>query len=116
MMQIAVKYNLNLANDGYWRLQAWVSECGDDDDPNVFVHQLLPVLSNKPDESNVIFVDIANRADMEEYPIDTPADKLSFFRKRHMDVSLQDSSEMQGAIRRIENDLRLLTNTYEDVV
>jgi hypothetical protein len=111
-MQVEVKYNLSMTSEGYWRFQAWVSQCGDDDDPNIFVHQLLPVLSNK-DESNVIFVDIASRHDMEEYPADTPANGLSFFRKRFMDISVQDSLEMQGAVNLIERDIKLLTDTYE---
>ena len=112
-MQITVKYNLNMASDGYRRLQAWVAECGDDDDPNVFVHQALPPLSNKPDAATSIFVDIANRADMEEYPSDAPEGSLSFFRRRFMDVSLRDSLEMQSAVRLIERNLRLLSDTYE---
>jgi len=111
-MDITVKYNLNMDTDGYWRMQAWVSQCGDNDDPNVFVHQMLPDIPSK-EGSESIFVDIANRADMEEYPVDAPADGLSFFRKRFMDISVQDSLEMQSAVSLIERDLRLLANTYE---
>jgi len=112
-VQIEVKYNLLLIPDGYWRFQAWVSQCGDADDPNIFVHQLLPALPNKLGDTTSIFVDIASRSDMEEYPVDNPAGKLSFFRKSSMDISMQDSLELQSAIRLIEKDIRLLTDTYE---
>lgn len=115
-MQVDVKYNLFMTPEGYWRFQAWVAQCGDDDDPNIFVHQRLPVLPHKPDDTNVIFVDIASRHDMEEYPVDAPAGDLSFFRKKFMDISLRDSLELQGAVKRIETDIRLLTETYEVIV
>lgn len=111
-MEVEVKYNLILADDGYWRLQAWVSKCSDGHDPNIFVHQRLPEVSNKPNDSREIFVDIANRADMEEYPAGAPSGDLSFFRKRFMDISLRDSTEMQSAVKLIERDIRLLTETY----
>lgn len=113
-MDIEVKYNLFMTQDGYWRLQAWVSRCGDSDDPNVFVFQRLPDLPNK-DDSNEIFVDIAGRSDMEEYPVDAPSDGLSFFRRRYMDVSISDSSEMQSAVRLIERDIRKLSESYEAI-
>jgi len=112
-MQIEVKYNLTLEADGYWRFQAWTSQCGDDDDPNIFVYQHLPEVSNKPDQLTDIFVDMASRHDMEEYPADAPAGDLSFYRKSSMDVSLQDSLEMQGAIGRITQEIQNLVNTYE---
>jgi hypothetical protein len=111
-VEITVKYNLTLQPDGYWRLQVWVSECGDNDDPNIFVYQLLPDIPHK-DAGEEIFVDIASRHDMEEYPVDTPANGLSFFRRSYMDISVQDPIEMQTALTNIEKDIELLTKTYE---
>lgn len=111
-MEIEVKYNLSMTAEGYWRLQAWVSECGDNDDPNIFVYQLLPNIPHGIDGED-IFVDVASRHDMEEYPVGAPANGLSFFRKSSMDISVQDSIEMRNAVQLIEQDIRLLTETYE---
>ena len=114
-MDLEVKYNLFMAPDGYWRLQAWVSRCGDDDDPNVFVYQALPPVSDSPDAPSSIFVDVANRLDMEEYPADNPREPLSFYRKKSMDVSLTDSSEMMHAVSLIEKNLESLARAYGKV-
>lgn len=112
-MLIEVKYNLFMMPDGYWRFQSWVSQCGDNDDPNIFVHQRLPRISNNDTQLEDIFVDIANRAEMDEFPPDAPEGNISFFRKKFMDISLRDSTEMQSAVALIERDIKLLTETYE---
>lgn len=100
-----------MEDDGYWRLQMWVARCEDDDDPAVFVHQRLINIPHKGGSD--IFVDIASRSDMEEYAVDNPAEGMSFFRKKHADISLKDSEEMQKALQGVIDDLGKLVETYE---
>lgn len=111
-MLITVKYNLNMTPEGLWRFQAWISECGDDDDPNIFVHQLQPDIPEAP-SGRTRFADIAGRSDMEEYPVDAPSGGLSFFRKSSMDISLEDSEEMWRSLHDIINEIDKLVRTYE---
>ena len=110
-MKLKILYNLSMESDGYWRFQAWTSVCGDDDDPNVFVHQRIP----EAPHSNVAerFVDIASVHDMAEYPPDAPVGDMLYFRKKSADIKIRDSSALQAALKSIPESLSRLVADKE---
>lgn len=109
-MKLRVKYNLNMEPDGYWRFQAWVDEC-DQDDASVFVYQKKPIQPSKPEIPE--FTDIASRHDMAEYPEDSPEGNITFYRTKSMDIKMRDSLELQNAIGNITKALDRLVASYE---
>ena len=113
-MQIRVKYNLSMTPEGKWKLQAWVSDCGDDDDPNIFVYQAVPAVPAALDPP-VLFAGVAGRAEMEEYPRNTPEGTLAFYRVSSMNITLESSIEMHRALASMTRDVELLVRSYEKV-
>lgn len=86
--KIVLKHNLTLQPDGKWRLQIWVSDT-DYVTENIFVYQRKPDMPYES-SSRDVFVNIAQPADLAEYPADEPNDTFPFFRKSYMDVVIED--------------------------
>ena len=111
--KLTLNYNLTLQLDGKWRLQVWTSET-ENMTPSIFVYQRKP---NMPyDESTRdIFVNIAQPADITEYPVDDPNDTFPFFRKACMDITIEDSKLVQDTMDNIGQDAEDLCKALDRI-
>jgi len=101
--RLTVRYNIILQDDGNWRFQAWVSET-DYVSSKIFVYQHLPDMPYE-ESSRDVFVNIAQPADLAEYPEDSVGNVFPFFRKSYIDLTFEDPEMMKETIAKIQGDL-----------
>ena len=101
--KITVLYNLELQMDGKWRFQAWTSET-ENMTSKIFVYQHKPDMPFE-DSQRDVFVNIAQPADITEYPEDVVGDTFPFFRKSYIDLTINDSKLMDATLKNIAQDV-----------
>ena len=111
--RLTVKHNLTLQQDGTWRLQAWTSET-ENITPNIFVYQRKPAVPYE-ESSRDVFVNIAQPADITEYPEDEPGTDFPFFRTSSMDIVINDSKLVQSTMDNIAVDISNLCEALDRI-
>ena len=114
-MELEVRYNLNLQSNGFWLLQMFVTQCSDDGDPNVFVHQKVCPEVYEESTEDYKFTNIASYADMNDYPISEPNDDTNFFRLKQMQISIEDPEVVLNTIATVKEHLFILTNSIKEL-
>lgn len=112
-MQIEVKYKLDLCEEGWWRLRMWVSKHSDNFDGGLFVLQRVNNAPGDLGQKSDMFVDTASYSDVTEYPLAEPGELSLFFRCCSMDITLEDTKEVQRAINGIRRDIAALVHSME---
>jgi hypothetical protein len=98
---------------GWWRLQIWV-ERAENITNKVFVWQRLPDAPFQSPGRN-IFANVAQPADLVEYPEDEPGPDHNFFRLGYMDLTLDSFELAQETIAKTASDLGDLCKAMDDI-
>ena len=111
--RITIKYNLILELDGRWRLQIWTSDT-ENMTPYIFVYQHKPDMPFETSQRDV-FVNIAQPADLTEYPTDAVGEVFPFFRQTSMDILLDDSKLVENTLKNIASDVLDLCDALDRI-
>jgi len=101
-----------VTGEGSHRLQMWVSSY-QDIEPEVFVYQRKPAVYPETEDQDD-YVNVANAADIEEYPVDDPDPDLPpFFRLASIDLLFLSIDLLDRSVTTIASDLRNLIRNLD---
>lgn len=107
MASVRVKYNQSFeAEEGFWRLRAWVSEA-EGMTEKIFVRQRLPVVPYQ-EAVRSIFSNVAQPSDLVDYPEDEPSGTSTYFRTGSLDLEFKSADLLASSLTRLEGDIRNL--------